>query len=99
MNDETSVWKGSAYTAQNVAMQIKSRFGEEAVKEYDPRLNCFTFRRWQEEGYRVKKGEKSLRSLTFIPIEKKDARGQLKVVKIPRTVHLFFINQVEKISA
>jgi hypothetical protein len=100
IKDPVSVWKGSTRTAGMIAHEIAARWGEEEVKKYDPDLNCFTFRGWQERGYRVKKGEKALRSFTFIPgleeTKKEDgttkhtARGYLK------GVCLFYILQVEK---
>jgi hypothetical protein len=96
----SSVWHGSLYTASDVAHQIYARWGEEAVKAYDPQVNCFTFNGWQERGYKVKKGEKALRSITFIGgIDKTpDANGKDKIFSrgYPKTVCLFYINQVEK---
>ena len=97
---KASIWQGSRYTASDIAQQIAHRWGEEAVKEYLPSVNCFTFRGWQERGYRVKKREKALRTITFVrDMEKtKDAEGKEKWtgVSYPKSVCLFFINQVEK---
>ena len=95
----SSIWKGSAATLSNVAQQIAQRWGEEAVKEYDPKVNCFTFKGWQERGYHVKKGEKAIRSVTFIGgdkilladgTERREGRGY------PKNVCLFFHLQVER---
>ena len=94
-----SVWKGSRYTASDIAHQIAERWGEEAVKAYDPQVNCFTFRGWQERGYRVKKGEKALKTYTFIGSEKivlLDGTERTEGRSYPKTVCLFYINQVEK---
>jgi len=95
----SSVWKGSKSTAGSIAQQIAQRWGEDAVKEYHPELNCFTFNGWQQRGYRVKKGEKALRSFTFINgMENiKDAEGKekLKSYSYLKSVCLFFIRQVE----
>ena len=98
----TSVWQGSGRTAGDIAHQIMARWGKDAVKEYDPYKNCFTFNGWRERGYRVKKGEKALRTFTFIPgiettkdkegNEKKSSHSYLK------GVCLFFIRQVEPIK-
>jgi len=61
-----SVWKGSINTLSMVAREIAERWGDEAVKIYDPQVNCFTFNRWQQMGYKVNRGEKAIRSVTFI---------------------------------
>ena len=82
-----------------VAAQINERWGAEAVKEYDPRENCFTLPTWNRKGYRVKKGEKALHSVTWIPLTKKDEKGDAQEIgRKPRNVNLFFIRQVEKVD-
>lgn len=91
-NDElTSVWQGSAATMANVLNQIVERFGEQAGSIYDPSKNCFTYNRWLKEGYQVMKGQKALKSITWV----KSKDGE---TKYPKTVNLFFISQVEKIA-
>ena len=96
----SSVWKGSGLNWANVAGQIKEIWGKEAADSYDPRVNCFTYRGWQERGYQVKRGEKALHSITFIGGSEsvKQADGSYKDVSrvYPKSVCLFFINQVEK---
>ncbi len=78
--------------------EIADRYGEEEAEEYDPETNCFTLPRWNQLGYRVRKGEKAIRSMTFI--EKKDPNAkegdQSEVRKYKKTVYLFYIKQVEK---
>jgi hypothetical protein len=87
-------WTGSARTYELVKSQIIDRFGLEAGDIYNPQENALTFREASRRGYRVKKGEKSLKSITFI--EKDQPDGQKK--RIPKTVHLFFLPvQCEKI--
>ena len=98
IEEPVSVWQGSRYTASDIAHQIMQRWGEEAVKEYHPEINCFTFRGWQDRGYRVKKGEKALRTTTFMRTEDKartEKEGKTVYVSYPKTVCLFFIRQVE----
>lgn len=89
-----SNYKGSEITASLVRKQIEARFGALAGEEYDPKFNCFTLPEWRKRGYRVKKGEKSIKSYTYI--ELKDEEGTIKD-SIRRTVHLFFQAQVEQI--
>ena len=97
---KSSVWQGSKHTASDIAHQIMQRWGEEAVKEYHPEVNCFTFRGWQERGYKVKKVEKALRTYTFIRGSEKETEndGNAKVTSrgYLKGVCLFFIRQVEK---
>lgn len=87
-------YQGSKKTYEMVSEQIKERFGEEEQGNFNPYQNCCTYKQWLSLGYRVKKGETSLKSITFI--EKKDRQGNV-VGTYPRTVHLFYITQVEKI--
>lgn len=90
-----SNWKGSMNTAESVKKQIIARWGEEEANSYDPKSNCLTFNQWYAHGYRVKKGEKALKSITII--EKKDKKGEV-VAKYPKTVNLFYVLQVEKVG-
>ncbi len=89
------VWQGSINTLSHVAQQINERFGSEAVQLYDPLVNCFTYKRWLEMGYQVRKGEKALKSITWVK-GTKEQTGQ--AYKFPRTVNLFFVSQVEPIK-
>ena len=86
----TSIYKGGR-TAEFVRAEIKDRFGEKAAKEYDPTSNCFTFNGWKQRGYVVKKGEKAIKSITFIEDEETKK-------KYPRTICLFAKPQVEIIK-
>jgi len=90
-----SNYSGSKKTYENVANQIRERWGEKEVKKYDPYRNCRTFHQWSELGYKVKKGEVSLKSITLI--EEKDDKGEI-IRKRARIVHLFYRRQVSKAS-
>lgn len=95
----TSNWRGSIRTLSMVAKEIENRFGVEAVKIYDPTVNCFTFNGWEQRGYRVKKGEKAIKSVTFIGATKTktvDGVEKKEDYSYCKTVNLFFISQVEK---
>lgn len=99
MEGLTSVWKGSRYTAKSVAGQIAARFGEAELNNYDPLMNCFTFHGWKQRGYFVKKGEKAIKSITFIKVSKLNAdTGEIERHSYPKNVCLFYIKQVEKRS-
>jgi N-terminal domain of anti-restriction factor ArdC len=98
MTQQLAVWRGSEKTAEQVREEIARRYGEEEAENYDPQTNCFTLPTWNKLGFRVRKGEKAIRSVTLI--EKIDPTAeegeQEEVRKYPKTVYLFYIKQVEK---
>ncbi len=88
----TSNWTGSETTESLVRKQISTRWGTEEAERYNPKANCLTIKKWNESGYRVKKGEKALKS--YIVIEKKDKKGEV-VSKYPKQINLFYQKQVK----
>lgn len=88
-----SNYSGSKKTYENVASQIRERWGEKEVEKFCPYTNCLPYAKWRELGYKVKKGEVSLKSITLI--EEKNEKGEV-IRKRPRTVHLFYRKQVAK---
>jgi len=88
-------YSGSEKTYKAVADLIEQRFGKKARKRYNPLTNCRSYVQWAALGYKVKEGERALHSITFI--EKRNAAGSL-IARYPRTVSLFFIDQVEKVN-
>ena len=97
-NQKMALWRGSEKTADQVREEIARRYGEEEAEEYDPQTNCFTLPTWNKLGFKVRKGEKAIRSITLI--EKKDPNAkegeQTEIIKYPKTVYLFYIKQVKK---
>jgi hypothetical protein len=93
-------WRGSTKTADAVREEISRRWGDEEAAKYDPLTNCFTIRTWNALGYRVKKGEKAIRSLTYVEATansgEDDEDEEADVVTYPKTVYLFYRTQVEK---
>lgn len=97
-------WQGSEKTAGAVREEIANRWGEDAAEEYDPLKNCFTLRIWNKLGYRVKKGEKAIRSITYVKAKENKENAETinqdekeqEVHKYPKTVYLFYKIQVEK---
>jgi len=96
MDKQSSNYTGSRRTAQAVQKEILKRWGHEEAQNYDPFTNCLTFRQWSNMGYKVKKGEKSIRSRTFV--EKKDENGNI-IRTYPKTIHLFYCLQVEVVNS
>src|SRR6266581_208440 len=94
-------WKGSRKTYEVIRRQIAERWGDIEAEKYDPSKNCFTFNTWKAKGYNVKKGEKALRSYTFVPeteiTTNEEGHATLQTVAShPKPVCLFYILQVEK---
>lgn len=91
-----STYKGSEQTYQLVLDEIRKRYGDEEAEAYDPKSNyVLTFAQWLKLGFRVNKGEESIRSFTLI--EKKDASGNT-MKRFKRNVFLFHFKQVSKIG-
>lgn len=86
-------YKNSQETLALVSEQIVSRWGQAELKNYDPFHNARTFQSWLKLGFKVRKGEKALRSITYI--ETKDSEGNV-IKKYRRPVFLFYYRQVEK---
>jgi hypothetical protein len=68
----------------------------------DPLTNCFTIQTWNKLGFRVKKGEKAIRSITYVEAKDQtetsteDEDEEPDVRTYPKTVYLFYRTQVEK---
>lgn len=83
---------GSEATYNDVKKQLLERFGKKVADGYKPTENCAPYSVWSKAGFKIKRGEHSLKSVTFI--EKEDeATGEIR--KIRRTVNLFHRCQVE----
>ena len=91
----TSPYKGSEKTYEMVKEQIQERWGEEAAEDFDPHTDAMPYSSWVAHGYVVTKGQKSLKSITFVEV--KDEKDNV-VRKIKRTVNLFHKRQVEKVA-
>jgi len=94
-------WRGSEKTADAVRQEIARRWGDEEAAKYDPLTNCFTIQTWNRLGYRVKKGEKAIRSITYVEGtdhtgDAEDEEEEADVRTYPKTVYLFYRTQVEK---
>lgn len=89
-----SPYRGSENTAAKVKEEIARRWpGLE--KDYDPKFTTRTYREWSKIGYKVKQGEKAIKSITVI--EKTDDKGKV-IQTYPKVISLFHINQVERME-
>jgi len=92
----TSVYKGGE-TYKTVLAQIIGRYGEQEVDVYNPSTNCFTYRGWLQRGFQVKKGEKALKSHTYISkVERDRTSGEESTRRYFKAVNLFYHLQVSK---
>src|SRR5437879_2873512 len=98
MKQQLAHWKGSINTAEQVRKEIAKRYGAEEAEKYDPDTNCFTLPTWNKLGFKVRKGEKAIRSMTLVEGENENAKEGEQTEKrtYPKTVYLFYIKQVEK---
>jgi len=90
-----SPWRGSEKTYEMVREQIRERWGDECAEEFDPHTDAMPFVSWASFGFRVKKGEKAIKSITYVEV--KNEKGEIEK-KIRRSVNLFHRKQVEKAS-
>jgi hypothetical protein len=88
-------YTGSEATKALLLQQIEERWGKSELKNYDPKHNARTYKSWVLAGFKVRKGEKALKSITFI--ETKDAAGNV-LKKYRRPVSLFYYRQVEPLQ-
>lgn len=91
-----SNYTGSEATRSMVEDQIKEKYGASEIKNLDCYHNMRTFHSWVKLGWKVRRGEKAFRSVTYI--ETKDSEGNV-VKRIRRPVYLFYYRQVEPMKA
>jgi antirestriction protein ArdC len=80
---------------------IFAGFLDKGISEEDilPRENVFTFNAWKALGRVVKKGEKGVRVITWIPVEKVDKEtGEKEVFSKKKTTTVFHVSQTTEIS-
>jgi hypothetical protein len=88
-----SPYKGSEATYEAVKEQLREKYGDEVAEEFDPHTDCMPYSSWLVFGYRVKKGEKALKSVTFVEV--RDENDKV-TKKIRRVVNLFHKRQVQQ---
>lgn len=91
-----SSYTGSEATRSMVEDQIKEKYGAAEVKNLDCYHNMRTFHSWVKLGWKVRRGEKAFRSITYI--ETKDSEGNV-IKRIRRPVYLFYYRQVEPLKS
>ncbi len=89
-----STYRGSTKTKDMVAEQIKAKYGAGELRNFNPYTSMMTFSSWLKLGFKPKKGEKAITSVTYIEV--KDENGRV-TRKQKRSVNLFYYRQVMKI--
>ena len=84
----------STRSMQLVIDEVNKRFPDWSP-QCEPYRNVLTFQEWKRRGYKVKKGEKSIRIPILSEIEEKDDPKAKRLVR--RTACLFAKPQVEQI--
>ena len=92
---EATPYTGSEVTKALLSAQIAERWGESELKNFDPFHNARTYKSWIQAGFKVRKNEHALKSITFV--ETKDESGNV-IKKHRRPVFLFYYRQVDPIN-
>lgn len=85
-----------AQTSNSVANlpAIFAAFAERGITDIQPRVNVFTFHAWRALGRTVRRGEKGVRVITWVPMTKKtDAGDATAIGKRPRAAYVFHVSQ------
>ena len=90
-----SPYRGSEKTYEMVKEQTRERWGDELADEFDPYTDCMPLVSWTAYGYRVRKGEKALKSVTYVEV--KNEKEEI-VRTIRRSINLFHHCQVLKVA-
>lgn len=70
--------------------------------EIIPRVNVFTYNAWLAAGRQVRKGEKGVRVVTFVPMSFKDGAPQgepKKMAMRPKNTTVFHVSQTDPIES
>jgi hypothetical protein len=94
IKEVVSPWRGSEQTADAVREQIRQRWGDEVADEFDATHDAMPLVSWAAYGYKVRKGSKALKSVTYVDV--KDDEGKVER-KIRRSINLFHKRDVERI--
>ena len=95
MNSSLSEYTGSEATKTICEDAIREKYGPAEIKNMDCYHNIRTFHSWLKLGFKVRRGEKAIKSITYV--EQKDSSGNV-LRRYRRPVFLFYYRQVEKIN-
>lgn len=90
-----SEYTGSETTRRMVEEQLKEKYGVAEIKNLDCYHNMRTFKSWLNLGFKVRRGERAFKSITYV--EQKDQSGNV-IRKYRRPVSLFYYRQIEPLT-
>jgi hypothetical protein len=90
-----SPWRGSPETEEHVREQVRERFGDAAADSFSAAKDAMPLLSWSAFGYRVKRGARALKSITYVEVKGEDGKVEKKIRKV---VNLFHRNDVEKVA-
>lgn len=93
---ELTNWSGSERTKSAAAEEVRLRYGESELANFDPARSMRTFRSWLQLGFVPKKGERAIKS--FAVVEIKDKESGKVVKKFARKINLFYYRQVVELN-
>ena len=89
-----SPWRGSEQTAEHVREQLRERYGDEVADEFNPATDAAPLLTWAAYGFRVRKNEKALKSISYVELKNDEGKVEKKIRKV---VNLFHRCQVDKV--
>lgn len=92
INTPVSEYTGSEVTRSIVEEQIRAKYGATELKNLDCYHNLRTFQSWSKLGWKIRPGEKAIRSITYV--EKRDPAGNV-IKRYKRPVFLFYYRQLQ----
>lgn len=92
LDTPVSPFSGSQETLALVSEQIKAKYGATELKNLDCYHNLRTFQAWKKLGWKIRKSEKAIRSITYV--EKKDMAGNV-IKRYRKPVFLFYYRQLQ----
>ena len=90
-----SPWRHSEKSEADVREQIRARWGDDLAEDFSAAKDAMPHKSWASYNFRVKRGERALKSRTVVEI--KNEKDEI-VKKICRTVNLFHRRQVEPVK-
>jgi antirestriction protein ArdC len=78
---------------------IIEQFAERGIPldQINPRENVFTYAAWQALSRQVRKGEKGVQVITWVPYERTTKSGDIEKGRFPRTATVFHISQTDPV--
>jgi len=81
---------GNAYTGENLITLMQTEFTNP---------NFMTYRQAQSIGRVVSKGQKGVTLKRIVTVTKKDKKGQMKQIRVPKFFTVFNLHQTEVLEA